>query len=160
LNLFLILDLVRNALHQKRWTPERALGARGEDLAMRFLQKNGYVIVARNYRPRSGKGEVDLIGWEGEALAFVEVKTRQSGDTGAPERAVHPEKQRNVVRAARAYARSAKVNWDMVRFDVLTVIATATPKIELYRDAFGSTEAAASRNSPYVPAPSGSYPPA
>ncbi len=158
MNLFLILDRVRDGLHRKRWSPERALGARGEDLAMRFLQKNGYVIVARNYRPRNGKGEVDLIGWDGEALAFVEVKTRQSGDTGAPERAVHPEKQRHVVGAARSYTRSAKVNWDVVRFDVVTVIAEATPKIELYRDAFGSTGAAASRNSPYGPAPSGSYP--
>lgn len=158
MNPFLILDRIRDLLHRKRWSPERALGARGEDVAMRFLQKNGYVIVARNYRPRSGKGEVDLIGWEAGVLAFIEVKTRQSDETGAPERAVHPEKQQHVIRAAQSYTRRAKVNWDVVRFDVVTVLAGTQPQVELYRNAFGSTEAAASRSTPYAPAPSGSYP--
>ncbi len=124
---------------------------------MRFLRKRKYTIVARNYRPRVGNGEIDLIGWDGDVLAFIEVKTRGSDATGSPERAVDPEKQRNLIRAAQAYSRSAKVAWDQVRFDVVTVIAEPAPRIELYRDAFGTTAAAASRNSPYAPAPSSSY---
>jgi len=159
LNLFQILDGIRDRMHRKHWAPERALGARGEDLAMRFLQKNRYTIVARNYRPRNGKGEIDLVGWDGDALAFIEVKTRSCQETGSPERAVNPEKQLQVLRAAQAYARRAKVNWDVVRFDVVTVIASSgMPKIELYRDAFSATAAGASRNSPYGHGPSGSYP--
>ena len=159
MNLFRILDRVRDRIHRARWTPERALGSRGEDLAMRFLQKQGYTIVDRNYRPRNGKGEVDLIGWDGKTLAFIEVKTRASGETGSPERAVHPEKQKHITRAAEAYTRRAKVNGDTIRFDVVTVITEGRkPTIVLYKNAFQPTAAAAWRNTPYAPAPSGSYP--
>jgi len=125
---------------------------------MRFLRRHKYNIVARNYRPRVGNGEIDMIGWDGGVLAFIEVKTRSSDATGVPERAVDAEKQRNLIRAAQAYSRSAKVAWDQVRFDVVTVIADRAPRIELYRDAFSTTVAGASRNSPYAPAPSNSYP--
>ena len=45
-------------------------------------------MVARNYRARSGAGEIDLVAWDGDALAFVEVKTRSSEEYGAPEAAV------------------------------------------------------------------------
>ncbi len=157
MSLFQILDRLRDGLRRKRYAPERALAALGEDLAMRFLRKQKYTIVARNYRPRVGNGEVDLIGWDGDVLAFIEVKTRSGDSTGAPERAVDSEKQRNLIRAAQAYSRSAKVAWDRVRFDVITVIAERAPRIELYRDAFGSSSAGAWRNSPYAPAPSNSY---
>jgi putative endonuclease len=159
LNLFPILDRVRDRIHRTRWTPERALGSRGEDLAMRFLQKQRYLIVDRNYRPRNGKGEVDLIGWDDETLAFIEVKTRASDETAAPERAVHPEKQKHIIRAAEAYTRRAKVSGDSIRFDVVTVITEGgTPTIQLYKNAFQTTAAGAWRNNPYAPAPSGSYP--
>lgn len=158
MSLFILLDHLRDRIHRKRWSLERALAARGEDLAMRFLQKRKYKIVDRNWRPRNGKGEVDLIGWDGEVLAFIEVKTRSSDETGSPERAVHPEKQQHLIRAAESYTRSAKVNWDAVRFDVVTVLAGKPPRVELYRDAFRATAAGAWRNTPYAPAPSSSYP--
>ena len=60
-------------------------GRRGEELAYRHLRREGYRVVARNYRSRSGKGEIDLLGWDGEMLACVEVKTRKNADFGRPE---------------------------------------------------------------------------
>jgi putative endonuclease len=53
----------------------RALGRRGEQLAAEHLQRRGCVVLARNVRV--GRGEIDLIVRDGEALAFVEVKTRR-----------------------------------------------------------------------------------
>ncbi len=116
--------------------PDQALGVRGEDLAHRFLQRSGFAVVARNYRMASGAGEVDLIGWESGTLVFVEVKSRQSEDYGAPDRAIGEEKQSSLLRAAREYARHAAVPWGKVRFDVVTVVFSHPPAITHFRDAF------------------------
>jgi len=61
--------------------------------------------VGRNYVPREVKGEIDLIGYDGETLAFVEVRTRTARvDQGAlPEVSVTAEKQHLVVRTARRF---------------------------------------------------------
>ena len=55
-------------------TPSQ-IGAQGERLAEKYLRRRGCRVLARNYRcPR---GEVDLIVLDGQAVVFVEVKTRQ-----------------------------------------------------------------------------------
>ncbi|MGH9592868.1 MAG: YraN family protein, partial [Bryobacteraceae bacterium] len=108
-----------------------------EDLAHRFLRRQGFTIVARNYRLASGDAEADLIAWEGEALAIVEVKTRQSGAYGPPERAIGPEKQRHLMRVAREFVSKTDTSWDRVRFDVVTVVLCDPPELTLFRGAFG-----------------------
>ena len=110
-------------------------GRRGEDLAHRFLQRQGYTIVARNYRLGSGQGEADIIAWDAETLAIVEIKSRESGDYGPPERAIGEEKRRHMLRVARAYSRKIDLSWDRVRFDIVTVILRDPPEILLYKDA-------------------------
>src|SRR5271154_5591581 len=65
----------------------RRTGVRGETYAYWYLRRLGYVFVARNYRPRRIKGEIDMIGYDGETLAFVEVRTR----TGRKDFAALPE---------------------------------------------------------------------
>ena len=55
-------------------------GRIGEDLAHRHLRRHGCTVVARNYRTRSGSGEIDVVAWEGEKLVFVEVKTRATAE--------------------------------------------------------------------------------
>jgi putative endonuclease len=55
----------------------RAVGRRGERLALEHVQARGFTIVARNYRTHHG--EIDLIAFDGCTLIFVEVKTRQVG---------------------------------------------------------------------------------
>jgi putative endonuclease len=111
-------------------------GRIGEDLAHRYLRRKGCTIVARRYRPRAGGGEIDVVAWDRGTLAFVEVKTRESTEFGAPERAVDEEKKIYLARAGRDYARRANVPWDQVRFDILSVILGDPPEIEWLRDAF------------------------
>jgi putative endonuclease len=113
---------------------DHALGRRGEDIAHRFLQRAGIVIVERNYRMASGAGEVDLVGWEGERLVFVEVKCRSTDEHGAPDRAIGPQKQSSLVRTAREYARHAEIAWEQVRFDVVNVVFSTPPKVTHQRD--------------------------
>ncbi|HVO99873.1 MAG TPA: YraN family protein [Bryobacteraceae bacterium] len=119
----------------RRWSPKLAVGRRGEDLAHRFLQSRGFVIVARNYRLSTGEAEADLIAWEGDALVFVEVKTRETADFGPPERAIGEEKRDHLIKIARAYTRKSATPWDRVRFDVIGIVLTEPPTIEHFRDA-------------------------
>ncbi|HTN73002.1 MAG TPA: YraN family protein, partial [Methylomirabilota bacterium] len=63
-------------------------GRRGEEDAYFELRRHGYVLVARNFRSARCHGEIDLIGWEGDVLCFIEVKTRRSRDVKTAEAAV------------------------------------------------------------------------
>jgi Holliday junction resolvase-like predicted endonuclease len=76
---------------QKHLPVHRQVGRRGEEDAYFYLRKLGYVMVARNYRSAGRRGEIDLIGWDGGILCFIEVKTRTSYDVKPAEAAVDHE---------------------------------------------------------------------
>ena len=77
------------------------LGRRGERAAEKYLRRNGYRIVKRNFR--AAGAEIDLVAMDGDVLVFVEVKTRRSRDAGAPEEAVDERKQKQIRRAAEIF---------------------------------------------------------
>jgi len=113
-------------------------GARGETLAYWYLRQAGYTIVARNRPARSGKGELDLVGWDGPVLSFVEVKTRTSADAGPPEAAVSKAKQKHIARAANEYLRRLRRKPLSYRFDIASVAwdPEAGLRVRLIKDAF------------------------
>ncbi len=119
----------------------RESGYRGELLAYWYLRREGYVVIRRNFRSAAG-GEIDLIGWDGPVLAFVEVKTRIAGSVNAPEAAVHGEKRELLRRTALSYLR--RRDWDDVqyRFDIVAIESPGGgrlkfPVIRLHKAAFG-----------------------
>jgi putative endonuclease len=118
-----------------------ATGERGEREALFYLRKLGYTVVARRWKSAKLWGDVDLIGWDGERLCFIEVKTRSGRGAVAAEAAVDREKQEMLRRMARAYLRGfpEKLRADVpVRFDVVSVHLLPTGvEFELYRGAFG-----------------------
>jgi putative endonuclease len=128
-----LLDSLRHARRQKTWEPTRATGRRGEDLAHRFLQRQGFIIVARNYRLPSGGGEADIVAWERDTLVIVEVKSRVSDAYGPPDRAIDPEKLRHMRRVALEYARKIDTPLERIRFDVVSVLLTEPPELDLFR---------------------------
>ena len=113
-------------------------GARGETLVYWYLRQAGYTIVARNRRARSGAGELDLIGWDGPVLSFVEVKTRTTADGGPPEAAVSKAKQRRIARAASEYLHRLRRKPMSYRFDIASVAwnSEAGLQVRLIKDAF------------------------
>ncbi len=113
-------------------------GARGETLAYWYLRHAGYTIVARNRRARSGAGEIDLIGWDGPVLSFVEVKTRTSDAAGPPETAVSKAKQRRIGRTANEYLHRLRKKPLGYRFDIASVAwnSEAGLQVRLIKDAF------------------------
>ena len=129
-----LLYRAADSFRRRRFSQDH--GRIGEDLAHRHLLRQGCTVVARNYRMLSGSGEIDLIAWDGETLAFVEVKTRSRTDFGTPESAVDAEKRARILRAARDYARRADVSWEKTRFDIVSIVLASPPAIEWLRDAF------------------------
>ena len=120
--LYRLADVARHRARLRRWTSDKAVGRRGEDLVHRWLQQQGMTIVARNFTPPGGKSEADLIAWDGGELAVVEVKTRSNVDFGPPERNVNHEKHRKMIAAGEHYARRAEIPIERVRFDVVSVL--------------------------------------
>ena len=100
-----VLDKLRDVRRKRVLTADQAMGRRGEDLAHRYLRRQGYTIVARNYRLAAGDAEADLIARQGEEVVIVEVKTRATAEYGPPDRAIGPDKQRHLLRIAREYSR-------------------------------------------------------
>jgi putative endonuclease len=134
--LYLLGDRMRHRSRRGSLPIAAVHGRLGEDLAHRLLRKRGFTVVARNYRPPSGGGEIDLIAYDAGKLVFVEVKTRAGTDFGSPEDAVDQEKRTFIERAARDYARRSEVDWNEVRFDVVNVVLDDPPRVELRKDAF------------------------
>jgi putative endonuclease len=130
-----VLDKLRHMRRARMLSPELAMGRRGEDLAHRYLRRHGYTVVARNYRLAAGDAEADLIALEGDTVAIVEVKTRESAEFGPPERAIGPEKQRHLMRIMREYARKTATPLERFRIDVVAIVLTQPPRIELHRGA-------------------------
>ncbi|TNF30037.1 MAG: YraN family protein [Deltaproteobacteria bacterium] len=120
----------------------RALGRRGEARARRYLRRHGLRLVARNWRCELG--ELDVIARDGDTVVFVEVRTA-SGDgfAGGPVYTVGPEKQRRLIRLARAWLRQSRWRPTAIRFDVVAVRRRGWWRWEIdwYRRAFESPEA-------------------
>ena len=117
------------------------LGARGENLACRFLRKNGYKILYRNFKGRTG-GEIDLVCRDRDTLVFVEVKTRTREDFGRPLDAVDRDKRKRVSRGGLAWLRLLGDPDILFRFDVVEVIIAegAEPRLEILHNAFSLPE--------------------
>jgi len=115
------------------------VGVRGEAYAYWYLRRQGYVFIARNYEPRREKGELDLVGFDGDTLAFVEVRTRVvvPGRPALPELSITREKHQVLVRTAHAFLRERHVKECPVRFDVVAIDHTPgrPPIVRLHKNA-------------------------
>lgn len=103
------------------WPFRSSLGARGERDARRFLKRLGWRIIHQNYK--CPLGEIDLIADDGEALVFVEVKTRAHDDDADPEINVDYRKRRQIERVAHYWLHAKGMPDRAYRFDVIAVVA-------------------------------------
>jgi len=116
----------------------RTLGEWGEAVAMDFLRKQGYEILAQGYRSRYG--EIDLIARDATYLAFVEVKTRKSAYFAEAREAVSRSKVKKLRQTAEMYLVAHETELQP-RFDVIEIYApqgvhTSEPEIIHLEDAF------------------------
>lgn len=110
----------------------RKTGSLREEEAGRFLEQAGIRILEKNFRSR--RGEIDLVGHDGEFLVFFEVKYRSGPGCGSPEEAVGALKQHKICRASDYYRYLHNIGDDApVRYDV---IAMTDREIKWFKNAF------------------------
>ena len=100
-------------------------GNRGEQYAVEFLVSKGFQIIERNFRIRGG--EIDIIAietdpYDEKTLVFLEVKTRSSGDYGAPLEAIGYYKMRALIKATQFYKMKHPKLPDLMRIDAVSVL--------------------------------------
>jgi len=94
------------------------LGKLGEELAVAFLQENGYQILETNWTFQ--KAEIDIIAKKENTLAIIEVKTRSTTDFGLPQDFVKPKKIQLLIKAVNEYVTSNDLDVS-VRFDIIAI---------------------------------------
>lgn len=115
-------------------------GIKGEDAALFYLRRKGYVVVARRWSSGDRPGDVDLIAWDGPILCFVEVKTRTAKDRTPAEAAVDRHKRNTLRRLATQYIRQLpQPERPQVRFDIVSVYLVPGQPTEFvhFENAFG-----------------------
>jgi putative endonuclease len=127
-------------------SPTIELGQLGEAYAAAYLEQLGYRLAAANFTVPVGRNlrgavvnaEIDLIGYDGDILCFVEVKTRTSDWFAPPQANVDLRKRRQLARAARAYRHLFDLEDSPYRFDVVTVLLSdvESPRVDLLRNYF------------------------
>lgn len=98
----------------------RAVGYKGEEIAVKFLEKNGYKILERNYNCHFG--EIDIVATQGGYCVFLEVKSRNTLSFGSPREAVTPYKQQRIIGGAKHWLFKHRLTGVPVRFDVVEVV--------------------------------------
>ena len=110
----------------------RKKGEEYERIAAEYLKDNGVVILECNYRNR--KGEIDMVGRDGEYTVFFEVKYRKDSAAGYPVEAVNYGKQRPICKVADYYRMIHHIGeFSPVRYDVVAICGA---EISWYKNAF------------------------
>jgi putative endonuclease len=133
------------------------LGRRGEALAIEYLERAGYRIVAANFTVPIGRNlrgvlvnaEIDVVAYDGPTLCFIEVKTRASDEFAPPQTNVDLRKRRQIARAGRGYRKMLGLMEAAYRYDVVTVLLPGETErgshVELWKN-FWSDEKLRKRN--------------
>ena len=119
----------------------KKIGDYGESYAARYLAKNGYRIVERNFKTKFC--EIDIIAYDGDCLCFIEVKTRNRQDYGLACEAVDYWKRQKIIKGALYYTCVNEIS-SPVRFDVVEVYISsshlfAPNKINIIKNAFDAS---------------------
>lgn len=131
------LDSISNTVRRDQTPQHLKTGRAGEDAAYFHLRQLGYVIIARNWRVPQCKGELDLVGWDGDTLCFIEVKTRTTHDVKPAEAAVDDRKRRELALMARHFLRRMRIPQAPAhRFDIVSIYfcGERAPEITLFKN--------------------------
>lgn len=110
------------------------LGRYGEELASRYLKKNGYVILERNYK--CVYGEIDIIARDDDCIVFVEIKTRRNTKEIMPEDSIGYSKKQHLLKSAEYYINALPVEINY-RFDIISIeFNDFQHRIYIIKDAF------------------------
>lgn len=119
----------------------KQFGAEGENIALKYLQNKGMILIEHNFRWRGG--EIDLIMNDDKTLVFIEVRIKSTTNHGSPLETINYKKRRQIEKCARYYLATKKIDCNIFcRFDVLGIISKGNqqPIVEYVPNAFISGE--------------------
>lgn len=127
--------VARTEARKQRRLNANALGAKGENVAAKFLEEHGYVILDRNWNLHRGC-EIDIVARKDDVFHFVEVKTRTSDDRSAPVAAINREKMRNICKAVNAYRAKNGYRYSAYSIDSIGIVFHSDDdvKIDMYEN--------------------------
>jgi putative endonuclease len=106
------------------------LGRRGETLACEYLERQGLVVLSRNWTCRDG--ELDIVATDGDQLVVCEVKSRAGATCGSPLEAVTPEKLHRIRKVTQRWLQKHRVGWVQVRYDAIAVVWPPDGEVRLH----------------------------
>lgn len=113
--------MIKIELHNK------AIGKYGEDLASKYLEDLGYIIICRNFI--TSNAEIDIIAIDKDEYVFIEVKTRVSKKYGNGIEAINENKKRHIINAAKFFVYKKGLENKNIRFDVIEVYINSKSKL-------------------------------
>ena len=99
---------------------KKEFGNTGEDIGTEYLEKQGYIILERNFYCK--QGEIDIIAKDKNEVVFVEVKSRSDVGYGLPSEAVTKQKNKHLCRTVREFLYKNKMFNEFIRFDVVEIL--------------------------------------
>lgn len=113
----------------------RITGNAGEDMACEYLLENGYTIISRNWRTRTG--EIDIIVEKAETVVFIEVKTLPNGTPDMLKRELNYQKLQRIVKTSKRFLQNNRqYSNSYVRFDVIIIGMPGLPQVYHIENAF------------------------
>ena len=110
-------------------------GREGERRAAEYLSQQGYEILFKNWRTRTG--EIDIIAFKEHFLVFVEVKTLPHGDVAMLEQVLGKIKRKRIIETAKYFVHTVRqYSNSYMRFDVLIVDMPGLPPLYHIENAF------------------------
>jgi putative endonuclease len=114
-------------------------GVHAEQLAGRYLESRGLIVIARNVRFKVG--EIDLVCLDQQVLVIVEVRLRRNDEFGGALASINTWKQRKLIRATQCFLqRSSEWAHLPLRFDVIAItgLPHRDPEITWIKQAFSA----------------------
>lgn len=111
-------------------------GRAAEELAFKYLDRQGLKLLTRNYRSR--RGEIDLIMQDGDVIVFIEVRSRKNNRTMDVIESINPEKCERIIRTGRQYLQNSRHAGEFTcRFDIVLITGQLeSAEIEWIKNAF------------------------
>lgn len=98
----------------------KKVGNDGEERALKYLVSNGYELLCKNWRTRSG--EIDIIVKKGEVIVFVEVKCLPNGNMELLSKVLNKDKQNRIIKTSKRFLlNNRQYSNSYIRFDVIVI---------------------------------------
>lgn len=111
------------------------IGRKGEEKACQYLEKNGFKILERNVRVRTG--EIDIVAYKNQTLVFVEVKTLPHGYPEQIAHLINKKKQKRIIETSKFFLlNNRQYNKSYIRYDVLILDMPGFPEVYHIPNAF------------------------